>query len=90
VTACGLHRVDAPRQREFSWPSARRYLIARVLRAPVRHLASVTRERDRFRASCICGWDSGWHPHQGAAFSDAHVHTRYVQTVIFEPDALRE
>jgi hypothetical protein len=71
----------------WSWPVARRYLIARVLRAPVRHLASVSDEQDWFRASCLCGWHGDWHGHQGAAFSEAHVHTRYVQTLIVASEA---
>jgi hypothetical protein len=55
----------------------------------MRHLASVTHEGDRFQPSCVCGWQGCWHHHQGAAFADAHVHTRYVQTVIVEPDVWR-
>jgi hypothetical protein len=68
-----------------SWPKRRRYLPLRWLRTPVRHLASVRREDDRFIADCICGWQSSIRDHQGPAFADAHVHTRYVDTMIDVP-----
>ena len=82
-----VHRLELtePTRRGWSWPATRRYLLARVLRVPVRHFASVAREHDQFRASCICGWDGARHPHQGAAFSEAHVHTRYVSTLVDDP-----
>jgi hypothetical protein len=88
VTTCGMDQVAGGRQ-AFSWPAARRYLFARVLRVPVRHLASLSREADQFQARCVCGWQGEWHGHPGAAFSAAHVHTRYVQTVISQPEAAR-
>jgi hypothetical protein len=84
VTVHGL-KLAEPMRRGWSWPAARRYLLARVL--PVRHLASVAREHDQFRAACVCGWDGEWHPHQGAAFSEAHVHTKHVYTAIHDPTA---
>jgi hypothetical protein len=70
------------RSESVSWHPRRRYLVARVLRAPVRHLVSVVHHRDVFQASCVCGWQGAWHAHHGDAFAQAHVHTRYVDAVI--------
>jgi hypothetical protein len=69
-----------------SWPSARRYLFARVLRAPARHLALVRLSDSVFVASCVCGWQGAPHTHRGDAFADAHVHTRHVQSRVSAPD----
>jgi hypothetical protein len=68
-----------------SWPKRRCYLPLRWLRAPVRHLASVRREDYRFIAGCICGWQGAFSDHQGPAFAEAHVHTRYVETKVDVP-----
>jgi hypothetical protein len=64
-----------------SWPAARRYLLARVLRVPARHLASLSESTDGFVTTCICGWRSNTHSHRADALVEAHVHTRYVQPV---------
>lgn len=69
-----------------SWPRRRRYLLARMLRMPTRHLASVVEARGRFEACCVCGWHGGKHAHQGDAFAAAHVHTRYVDAVLRSTD----
>jgi hypothetical protein len=68
--------------RAVGWQSRRRFLVARVLRAPVRHLASVTRHRDLFQAACVCGWQGAWRAHQGDAFAEAHLHTRYINAAV--------
>jgi hypothetical protein len=69
-----------------SWPSARRYLFARILRAPARHLALVRLSDDVFVATCVCGWQGSPHGHRGDAFADAHVHTRHVQSRVSTPE----
>jgi hypothetical protein len=68
-----------------SWPKRRRFLPLRLLRAPVRHLASVHHEPDRFTPRCVCGWRGATHDHQADAFAEAHVHTRYIDTKIVDP-----
>jgi hypothetical protein len=65
-----------------AWQPRRRYLVARVLRTPVRHLASVIHHRDVFQAGCVCGWHGAWHAHQGDAFAEAHVHTHYINAAV--------
>jgi hypothetical protein len=65
-----------------AWPERRRFFLARVLRTPMRHLASVTEDRGGFHAACVCGWRGDRHSHQGDAFADAHIHTRHVHGVI--------
>jgi hypothetical protein len=62
------------------WPKKRRYLLARLLLAPARQLASVTSTDDRHTPVCICGWQGAGHAHRRDAFSEAHVHTRHVRT----------
>jgi hypothetical protein len=68
------------------WPARRRFFVARLLRVPTRHLASVSAEGTWFRAACVCGWQGDPHDHPGTAFSQAHVHTRYVDGVVKVPD----
>jgi hypothetical protein len=68
-----------------SWPKRRRYLPLRWLHAPVRHVASVGREDDRFQAGCVCGWQGTAFDHPGDAFADAHLHTRHIDTKVDEP-----
>lgn len=79
------HGLDVPRPSGLPWPKARRFLLARVLRVPARHLASVSREEGLYLPACVCGWSGDRHRHPGAAFSEAHVHTQYLRTVIDEP-----
>jgi hypothetical protein len=67
------------------WPQARRYFLARLLRVPARHLASVATVDDRYVPHCVCGWQGASHGHRGGAFAEAHVHTRHVQTHVEEP-----
>jgi hypothetical protein len=74
-------RVSDARE-AVSWQPGRRYLVARVLRTPVRHHASVTRHRDLFQAACPCGWQGTWQAHQGDAFAEAHLHTRYINAAV--------
>jgi hypothetical protein len=74
----GIRTVEDP----GAWPERRRFVLARLLHAPTRHLASVSERRGGFQARCACGWQGGWQHHQGDAFADAHAHTRYVDAAL--------
>jgi hypothetical protein len=70
----------------WSWPARRQFALARLRRVAVRHLASVSRQAEQYRASCVCGWHAEGASHPGSAFAAAHVHTRHVTGVITDLD----